>query len=173
MTAPFYLPFRKLSHSALVLLLALPVCLCGQAVAATPGPAHWAVKGLPAKTLGPGDKFSIILAARIDPGWHIYALDEPDGGPIATEVGLADGDPLTLLRVEETKPQMSPDPFYKQPTGLFQENATFTLRLQLPVHPLPHSTMLHIQVRYQSCNDKICLPPHTDTVAVPLAPILR
>ena len=167
-------PFRSLHRPFFGLLLfAWPLLFGRQAAAAPAAPAHWTVKGLPAWPLTPGAKFSLILAARIDPGWHIYALEEPDGGPLATEIVLADGDPLMLLSVGEATPLMFPDPFYKQPTGLFQNTAAFTLHLQIPDHALPRSTVLHIQVRYQSCNDKVCLPPHTDIVAVPLAPILR
>lgn len=143
------------------------------ALAIPPTPAHWTAGNLPTKPVAPGARFSLILNARIDPGWHIYALEEPEGGPLATEIGLAEGDPVSLLRVDEAQPRMLPDPVYKQPTGLFQDTATFTLHLQLPRQPLLHDTTLHVQVRYQSCNDKICLPPHTETVAVPLATVLR
>jgi thiol:disulfide interchange protein DsbD len=143
------------------------------ALAAPPNPAHWTVEALPAKPLAPGARFTLTLASHIDPGWHIYAMEEPDGGPIATQIGLGPDDPLTLVKIDEPPPQWVADPVLRQPTGIFQGAANFTLHLQLPRKPVPHDTVLHVMVRYQSCSDRLCLPPHTETIPVPLAALLR
>lgn len=159
-----------------LLLLAAGFTLAASApvlAAAPPNPAHWSIQGLPAKPLAPGARFMLTLSSHIDPGWHIYAMEEPDGGPIATEIGLGADDPVTLLKVDEPPPQMVSDPVLHQPTGLFQGAADFTLHLQLPRKPLAHDAVLHVMVRYQSCSDKLCLPPHTETVNVPLASLIR
>jgi hypothetical protein len=99
-------------------------------------------------------------------------MEEPDGGPIATEIGLGPNDPLTLLNVDEPQPQNIFDPVLRQQTGMFQGAADFTLHLQLPRKPIARDTILHVMVRYQSCSDKLCLPPHTETIEVPLASIM-
>jgi thiol:disulfide interchange protein DsbD len=141
--------------------------------AATPVPAHWTVENLPSHRLAPGATFTLALRAAIEPGWHIYAMEEPDGGPIATEIGLAAGDPVKLLTVDEPEPQPVADPATRQMDGEFSGNATFTLHLRLPSRALPKTTVLHVQARFQSCNDQVCLPPRTVVVAVPLGPMLR
>jgi DsbC/DsbD-like thiol-disulfide interchange protein len=152
----------------------LTIVACAPVFAAPPpNPAHWSIEALPAKPLAPGARFTLTLASHIDPGWHIYAMEEPEGGPIATEIGLGADDPLTLLKVDEPPPQMVSDPVLHQSTGIFQGAADFTLHLQLPRKPLAHDAMLHVMVRYQSCSDKLCLPPHTETVNVPLASLVR
>lgn len=137
-----------------------------KADAAPKRPVQWHVKASPAKPVKPGAKFNITITGQLDPGWHLYALEEPQGGPIATEIALTDGDPADLLRVEEAKPKFLPDPSSHQPTGFFENSADFTLHLQSAREAGPGA--LRILVRYQSCNDQVCLPPHTDTIPVPL-----
>lgn len=136
--------------------------------AAAKSPVHWSVKNSPAKPVKPGAKFSVTVTGAIDPGWHLYAMEEPQGGPIPTEVALTEGDPADLLRVEESKPKMQADPMFQQPTGLFDGVASFTLRLQMAKDAAPGPHTLHVLVKYQSCNDRICLPPRTDTVEAPV-----
>jgi thiol:disulfide interchange protein DsbD len=157
--------------AAIVLALIKPD-LGVHALTPPPNPAHWTVEGLPKKPVAPGGAFVIKLSGHILPGWHIYALDEPDGGPVPTQIGLAEGDPLTLLAVDEPAPRMVPDPVLRQPTGVFQNLVEFTLRLRAPHKSSPSQTESHILVRYQSCNDQVCLPPHTETVIFPLRGIL-
>jgi Disulphide bond corrector protein DsbC len=130
-------------------------------------PVHWRVKSAPTKMVKGGAKFSVTIEGQIDPGWHLYALEEPQGGPMATEVALTEGDPADLLLVEEGKPKVLPDPLFQQPTRFFEGTAEFTLHLQMAKSVSDRPT-LHILLRYQSCNDRICLPPHTDTMEVPL-----
>jgi thiol:disulfide interchange protein DsbD len=108
------------------------------------------------------------VSGQVDAGWHLYALEEPDGGPIATQVALTEGDPANLLHVDESKPRIVFDPLFQQPTGFFENTADFTLHLQLAKDAPAGTLPLHVLVRYQSCNDKVCLPPHTDTIDVPI-----
>jgi DsbC/DsbD-like thiol-disulfide interchange protein len=148
-------------------------CCAPASLAAPPNPVHWSVRNVPAKVVNPGGKFAVALDAQIDAGWHIYTMDEPDGGPISTQVGLADTDPVRLLSVDESTPQMMADPGSHQPVGVFTGSAGFTLHLQMPTSPLAKGTVLHMQIRYQSCSDRVCLPPRTVAVPVALAPMLR
>ncbi len=142
------------------ILLAVPVA--GFAGAPAP-PVHWRIAGAPHNAVKPGAKFDITVAGAIDPGWHLYALDEPDGGPIATQVGLADGDPAEVLRVRSTKPLVKRDSAFGMDTGMFEGSAAFTLHLRAAAGPDPvHSVA--VLVRYQACNNEVCLPPRTDTV---------
>ncbi|ADW69860.1 protein-disulfide reductase DsbD domain-containing protein [Granulicella tundricola] len=140
--------------------------LAAPAFAAPKPVVHWQVTNPPAKALKRGTKLNLTLTGQIDPGWHLYALEEPQGGPIATEINLAEGSPADLIRVEEQKPKIVPDPIYQLPTGFFEQSANFTLHLQLDKSASAHP--IQILIRYQSCNDRVCLPPHTDTVDVPL-----
>src|ERR1700759_1337367 len=133
---------------------------CLDAHAAMKSPIHWRVKVAPAKAVKAGEKFSVTITGEPDAGWHLYALEEPEGGPIATDIGLTEGDPADLLHVEEGKPKMLPDPVTGKQAGFFDGAADFVLRLQADKDAAASKAGLHVLVRYQSCNDRMCLPPH-------------
>jgi len=130
-------------------------------------PVHWHIKSSPAKPVKPGAKFNVAITGELEPGWHLYALEEPQSGPIATEIALTEGDPADLIRVEEGKPKVILDPAFQVPTGFFEKAADFTLHLQLAKQASYGDQQLRVLLRYQSCNDRVCLPPVTDTVTVP------
>ena len=141
--------------------------LSATAYAAPKSPAQWHVKTVPAAAKA-GTKIAITVSGQIDPGWHLYALEEPEGGPIATVVGLTEGDSADLLSVDESKPIVIDDPLFHLRTGFFRGTADFTLHLRVDPSAKPGLNHLHVLIRFQSCNDQVCLPPHTDTVEVPL-----
>jgi len=153
--------------SRLLFAAAFAFLSLGNARAAKP-PVQWQIKNPPTKPLKQGTKVNLTLTGQIDSGWHLYALEEPAGGPVATIIGLTDGDPADLLRVEEARPKTLLDPLFNLQTGFFESTADFTLHLALAKDAPIGASSLHVQVRYQSCNDRVCLPPHTDTVEVPI-----
>jgi hypothetical protein len=163
----------QLHPSAVIRGLSLAaVCLPLAAHAQSPGmgrPVSWHVKSAPQGAVKSGAKFEVTVTGAIQPGWHVYALQEPDGGPIATQVGLADGDPADVLKVTSDKPKLVMDPAFGMQTGLFLNTVDFTLHLQAPKEGgSGEAKPLHVLVRYQSCDNHVCLPPHTDTVDVPV-----
>jgi Disulphide bond corrector protein DsbC len=155
------------SSARFLLVVAFAILSIESANAAKPT-VQWQIKNPPTKALKQGTKFNVALVGQIDSGWHLYALEEPTGGPVATIIGLTDGDPADLLRVEEAKPKILLDPLFNLQTGFFEGTADFTLHLQLAKDAPIGASALHVLVRYQSCNDRVCLPPHTDTVVIPL-----
>ncbi len=152
--------------------LAGTVLAAGTVFALPPNPVHWTVAGprVPARA---GATLVLTLTGRVDPGWHVYALEEPEGGPVPTQVGLAEGDPLVLLDVNEPPPMMVQDPVLRQKAGMFQNAVEFTLRVRAPRTPVVAGAVSHVMVRYQSCNEQVCLPPRTETLALPLAGVVR
>lgn len=136
--------------------------------AAPPQIVQWHVKSAPARALHPGQPFDIVVEGTINRGWHVYALEEPEGGPVATVVGLSEGDPADLRNVEEGPPKMVLDPVFQQETGLFEGTVEFTLHLAWNQHLVPGQHNLRVLVRYQSCDDHLCLAPRLDTIPVSL-----
>ena len=152
---------------------AIAACLFAitlQAGAALKPVVAWSVKNAPTHPVKPGAKFDVTVAGKIEPGWHLYALEEPSGGPIATEVALVEGDPAELLRVTGSKPHPVRDPAFGMQTDVFTDAVAFTLHLRAPSQAAQSTAKtVHVLVRYQSCNDQVCRPPHTDTIEVPLS----
>lgn len=141
--------------------------------AAVPTPVQWTAAAAQKQPVAAGKVVTLTLAAHIEHGWHVYALDEPDGGPIATQIGLAEGDPLSLVDVSEPPPRMVQDPVLRQRVGMHQDTVVFSLRVRTPAKGVVAGAVSHILVRYQSCNEQVCLPPKTVTVALPLTGVVR
>ncbi|WP_158790809.1 protein-disulfide reductase DsbD domain-containing protein [Granulicella sp. L60] len=158
------------TSASCVLSAALALLVPATARAAKPIVA-WHIKNPPAKALKPGDRFNLVLSGQIEAGWHLYALEEPPEAAVATIIGLTEGDPADLLHVEEGKPKISLDPLFNVHTGFFTDTTDFTLNLKLAKNAPIGSALLHVLVRYQSCNDHLCLPSHTDTIEVQLATV--
>jgi len=159
-----------MDRKALRFLLAVlfVTCLSPAENAAAKSIVQWHFKLAPVKAVKPGTKLDVVVSGKIDPGWHLYALEEPEGGPIATVVGLAEGDPADLLGVDQGAPKIVLDRIFQQETPLFEGTADFTLHIQLAKSLEPGEHLLHVLIRYQSCDDHICLSPHTDTIPLSL-----
>ncbi len=149
----------------LLLILFLPV------LAAAQNPAKWSLASdsKPAQ-LKSGDKIKITLKAEIESGWHLYALEQPEGGPIATTIKITEGKPFAIDgKIESPKPIVRQDPLF---TGLdgkslvtkfFADGVSFSIPLKTTAAPTLDE--LSIDVRFQLCNDTFCLPPKTVRVS--------
>ncbi len=107
-----------------------------------------------------GEQFEAKLIAEIEDGWHLYSLKQPEGGPIATTVLLPDPTNFVLTgEVSTPKPITEFDPNFEIDTSYFIKNAEFVLPLagkeEVNVNELA------VNVRFQLCNDRLCLPPKT------------
>ncbi|MBK8340055.1 MAG: hypothetical protein IPK99_08720 [Flavobacteriales bacterium] len=109
-----------------------------------------------------GDLVEVHLDARIEPGWHIYALELPrDDGPLPTVVRIAPGmDHDVRGAVQEPQPVEEMDPNF----GMLVRHHSGAPRFGVTiVRRTVEAFDLHGEVEYMMCNDKTCLPP----VAVP------
>jgi thiol:disulfide interchange protein DsbD len=114
-----------------------------------------------------GATLAVKLSAAIQPGWHLYSIDQPPGGPIATEISLPAGQPFTFSKpIVAPKPHAVLDPGFDMLVRLYSEKAEFGLLLKVDGQTPPGAHTLRVDARYQSCNDSICLPPRTATVTV-------
>jgi DsbC/DsbD-like thiol-disulfide interchange protein len=151
---------------SLFILLTFCAATASTALAQAHTPVMWTVKSAPHSAVKPGNKFEVAVSGIVEPGWHLYAMQEPDGGPIATQVGLAEGDPADLLRVSGSKPLIVHDNAFHLDTPVYLTTAEFTLHLQAAASA--SSKPIHILVRYQACNNNLCLPPRTQNIEVPV-----
>ena len=140
-----------------VLLLFSFVLLTAGADAA-PLPVHFTVSATPAPA-HPGEVVTVTIHAQIDPGWHVYSVTPAATGPAATVITML-GDAAPLGITTEDAPIQKFDPNFQTQVAYHESTATFTR--QFSVKSKAASVTLH----YQTCNDRICLPP-TD-VSLPL-----
>jgi thiol:disulfide interchange protein DsbD len=140
------------------LLLALSIGVFAQI------PAKWGLDSeAKGKQLVKGQAVKVVLKAEIDPGWHLYALDQPKGGPIATTIKTEPGASFEIAgEIESPKPAVKPDPNFivdgkPLETRSFEKSASFTVPLKAVADASADS--LALVVRFQLCNDTTCIPP--------------
>lgn len=156
---------------SLVLALSfLATVACADAARATENPIHWAVSGVPQKPIAPGASFTAKLIAAIDPGWHLYALEQEEGGPIPLEIAAtSDNSLLTLGVVQASKPVQLMDRNFNKRVNLYVQKAEFRLPLTLSSTAPSGSQHGAVQLRYQCCNETMCLPPRTTAIDLPIS----
>jgi thiol:disulfide interchange protein DsbD len=138
-------------------------------LAAGPEPVIWKVQDAPSKALKPGARFTVKLAAGIQSGWHIYGLKPVADGPIPTRIWIEPGQPAELAgAVQGTEPQTMQDPAFDMEVQLYEGEISFSLPLRLAQSASPGAQKVAVNASYQSCDNKICLPPKTVKVEVPV-----
>ena len=127
----------------------------------TANPVHWSFAPS-SKKLRSGSKVTLKLQAHIDPGWHMYAMDQSEQGPVPLTIEASEGGGVDVLDVKAAKPVTVYDPNFQKRVSLYADHAEFAVTLSANAS----SGEPAVEVRYQSCNDRMCLPPRT--VNVPL-----
>lgn len=119
-------------------------------------------------TVAAGGKGTARINASIGGGWNMYSVTQGGGGPIPTRITSGEG-PFTIGAVSGPKPKVKLDPNFgintESYSGSAAFNVPFTVNADAPAGP----STLNIKVRYQVCNDTVCLPPKT----VPLTAALN
>jgi len=128
-------------------------------------PAAWSGRLEPGE-LRPGARAKLLLTAKLEPGWHMYAMTQgppPRAVKIALEEGavfLPDG------AVQQPKPKTAFDPNFEIDTQTFEGEVTFTVPVKVAADAPPGPQKIVAKVTFQLCDDKQCLPPRTRPVEV-------
>ncbi len=141
------------------LLLALPLVSFAQ------NPTKWSLESdAKGKTLKKDETFKVKLKAEIEEGWHLYAVEQPTGGPFPTKITLAENTPFAIEgKIESPTPITKFDPNFQIETKFFDRQAEFNLPLKTSSET--NTDALAVNVRFQICNDTLCLPPKTVKVS--------
>jgi DsbC/DsbD-like thiol-disulfide interchange protein len=123
-----------------------------------PDPVQWALT-LKSDSVKPGGKVLATLTATIQPGWHMYSLTTPKGGPNPTTVTLADNPAIAGLKIFQPKPTSQMDSAFKLETETFEKELPLLLEVTTKPDAGAGSVDLEAQVRYQACQNTLCLPP--------------
>src|SRR5579864_7882812 len=121
-------------------------------------PVQWTFQ-FDAKSAAPGSHALGRLVAKVDPGWHVYSLTTPKGGPNPTTVTLAENPAVASFKVYQPKPERKFDPNFQLDTETFADQAVLLLDVEFKKDAAAGPAELTAQVRYQCCNDRLCLPP--------------
>jgi thiol:disulfide interchange protein DsbD len=129
--------------------------------AAPADPVAWKLNP-PAASVKPGARFTVKLVAAVQDGWHLYSLKPMAEGPIATRIWIGEGQAFSLAgAVHAPDPRVMQDATFGMEVELYEGEAVFTLPLKVASGAVPGAQKLLVSASYQSCNNKLCLPPKT------------
>jgi thiol:disulfide interchange protein len=129
---------------------------------------EWSGRLEPA-SVRPGERAKLLVTAKIDPGWHVYGLSQPPGGPRPTRIALEEGSVFALAGApQQPKPVTKFDPNFQIDTHTFAGEVTFTVPVQVAADAAPGAQTLVAKVTFMACDDHQCLPPRTKPVEVPV-----
>jgi len=124
-------------------------------------PVSWTLESdSKGKPLVVGKTFKARLKATIEAPWHLYAIEQPDGGPIPTTITTAAPETFAIDgKITSPKPITKFDENFKIDTKFFAKEAWF----DVVIKPLVAANVddLALNVRYQVCTESNCLPPKT------------
>jgi thiol:disulfide interchange protein DsbD len=79
-------------------------------------------------TLKAGEIFKAELKADVEAGWHLYALEQPEGGPIATTIKISDGRPFEIAgAIGSPAPTVEFDPNFQIETKFYTGSVSFAV----------------------------------------------
>jgi hypothetical protein len=123
----------------------------------------------------PPDKFNaksgataqMKLAVKLRPGYHCNSNTPSDQYLIPLRLTWEAG-PLQVAEVVYPKPQMEKFSFSKTPISVFTNDFEILTRFKVPANAVIGPAILSGKLRYQACNDRMCLAPKTVDVLVPV-----
>lgn len=109
-----------------------------------------------------GEPGELFVTARIEPGWHIYSITQPSGGPIATriEADLPPGVRLTGVFRPSVAPEKKLEPAFDN-IMVETHHGTVVWRapLEFAANVDPSTLRIEGAVTVQPCDANSCLPP--------------
>ena len=148
--------------------------LCAMCVScacvAESGPVHWKLAAKETNAAaGSGPQVTALVTASIESGWHLYALDQGQGGPVPTSITIPPDQIFELAgEIQQPQPLMKFDTNFNLPVRYFEGNVTFTVPLRVKAKPTGSLTAVKVRVAYQICNDQTCLPPTSLDLTAPV-----
>ncbi|MEO5897539.1 MAG: protein-disulfide reductase DsbD N-terminal domain-containing protein [Vicinamibacterales bacterium] len=127
----------------------------------------WSATG-PEKPVVAGSEAKIVLNARIESGWKLYALTQPEGGPLKLAIATPKGTPFAVAakRIVAPLPKIHTDENFKLDTQYYETEAVFTVPVTVPKTMAAGPQQVPIDVTFQACGESICLRPFTERVTV-------
>ncbi|MCC6126684.1 MAG: thioredoxin family protein [Pirellulales bacterium] len=107
----------------------------------------------------------LFITATIKPGWHIYSITQPPGGPIPTEIKLTPSKQFKLLgdfkAYPKPKVEQEPIAFPGVDVESHEGKVTWHAPLEFDSGIDPAAIKIEGQVTFQACQADSCIPPQT------------
>ena len=104
---------------------------------------------------------------RVNPGYHVNSNAPADEFLIPLRCTWTE-DVVKVQDVLYPKPQMQKFAFSEKPMSVYEGDVKTQVKFKVPASAPRGLIQLTGKLRYQACNDRMCLPPRTLEVKVPL-----
>lgn len=149
----------KIGLLGIALFVLSPFFVYGQLI----DPVQYQIVNSP-DTTEAGEVFDVIIEASIDGDWHLYSvLNDPDAGPFPTSFSSSSSNMAIAGEVKETEADIEFDPNFETELGWHSNSASFTIPVAFREN-LQGLQDISLEVLYQVCDDKSCLPPKTKQI---------
>jgi len=118
-------------------------------------------------TIPAGGKGTARINASISGDWKMYSITQGAGGPIPTRITLGDG-PFKMGSISGTRPKVAFDPNFKINTETYSRSASFSVPFTVADDAQSGEQTFTASIRYQVCNDSVCLPPKSVRLTAPV-----
>ncbi|MCG8696895.1 MAG: thiol:disulfide interchange protein, partial [Bacteroidales bacterium] len=101
-------------------------------------------------------EYQLVFTATVEDGWHLYGLNIPEGGPVATSVNMEENSNISLI--DKVKSAVK---IHSKFDELFAMNIEYfdgdvVLKQKFKAN---NSTTVKGYIEFMVCNDATCLPP--------------
>ena len=103
------------------------------------------------------EKSSLIINAKIDSSWHLYAVNvpNPNEGPLPTEFHFSESQDYQLIgEIKEGNPISVYDHNFGVQVSYFEKKARFEQAVKI----LSDNVELTLEIAYMVCNESMCIP---------------
>ncbi len=115
-------------------------------------------------TVEAGKVFEVTVEATIDENWHLYSiLNAPDLGPYPTQFSTPHSEMSIIGDIKESKAKIAYDPNFETDLGWHSNSAHFKIPIAFRNNLQGEQSIL-LEVLYQVCDDRSCLPPKTKEI---------
>ena len=153
--------FSSFSGSAAALLL------CGAFAHAQPA-AVLTIQDPPKLVAKRGESPDFALKVSIRAGYHANSNTPSEDYLIPMKVTWDSTGPLQAGSVTYPKPKQEKFSFSETPLSIFDGDFEIVTKFQRPANPPLGPGYITGKLRYQACNDKMCLPPKTVEIKLPV-----
>jgi hypothetical protein len=115
-----------------------------------------------------GATIEFKLPLQLREGYHVNSNKPPD--PYLIPLRLTwDSGPITVAEIVYPKPDFRKVDFFAGPLPVFSGRFELLTRFKIPASVPPGLINIAGKLRYQACNDRMCLPPKTIDVTLPVS----
>jgi hypothetical protein len=107
------------------------------------------------------------LTVQVKQGFHVNSTTPSDEYLIPLRLTFTDS-PVKVADVVFPKPKMQTFQFATKPMSVYEGDIRATAKLKIPGTIPSGPQTLTGKLRYQACNDRMCLPPRTLEIRVPV-----